>query len=480
MPREWIPVPIGTRLFLNVREEVLSRGLAALENVWVNEAEGHSGMPPVRLIHDFGRPIDLYLADWRGNLVIVDQLGRMYRMARNHRVEDVTEIAVSGGKRAIFAKTESGLVVTAGQRIISLFGELTDVLSPNAPLSSHVAFLDGYLIAIENESGRFYHSRPGLYREWHPLNVFSAEGTPDNLTSAQVTPYRELVLGGLDSIEQFESYPDGNRPFFRRWSSGEGVLAPYTLTHADNASWVVNGEAEFVRFSVQTGTPVSGDVGKVLEAVDDWAGAWAKPLHIRGQKLVILQIPKARSPYGGAGITFLFDYRSSRWSTLYGWDEKRAAPELWPISDAHVMREWGKLIFAGEGKIYETVVDDEPYGAFHSVGVGNDLLTRQLCRTGHIDEWGECRIDNLRMRLRRGFVPPTADDSYNWISLRSNRDRRSFGPSITKALGASGDTYPVIEFGQLGSGHTHQFEYQTFQPGLEVIGMDVQVTPLGT
>ena len=242
---------------------------------------------------------------------------------------------------------------------------------------------------------------------------------------------------------------------------------------------MVNGEAEFVNFVAQDGTPASSDIGKVLEAVQDWTGAWAKALHVRGQKFVMLQVPRAPSPYGGEGMTFLYDYRYQRWSTLYGWDFDGARPALWPISDVHVMREWGRLIFAGEGKLYEAVIADDAYDAFDDASVGNDLPVRQLCRTGHIDEWGECRIDNLRMRLRRGFVPPSNDDKFNTITLRTNRDRRGFGAPLRKSLGRPGDTYPVVEFGQLGNGHTHQFEYSTFQPGCEVIGMEVQVTPLG-
>ena len=479
MPREWTDVPLGTKLFLNVRESVLSRGLAALENAFVNEAGGHSAFPPMKLIHDFGKPINLYLSDWRGDLIIVDAVGTMHRMARNYAIEDITGIPISGGKRTTFAKTELGLVAAGGERIISLFGERTQVLSHDAPLSTHVVYLDGYLIAVEAGSGRFYHSRPGQYSRWDPLSVFTAEGTPDDLTCAIVTPYRELILGGLDSIEQFETFPDGDRPFFRRWATGEGVLAPYTLTHTDNASWVINGEAEWVRFSAQTSQPASADVGTTFEQIDNWDGAWAKRLHTRGQKFLLLQIPKARTPYEGVGLTFIHDYRTGRWASLYAFDENTGLPSLWYGSDIHVMREWGKLLVAGQGKIWEVIQEDDIAPHFPVASYGNDVLSRMYGRTGHIPDWGESRIDNLRMRLRRGFLHPRANDEHNKIRLRVNHDEKGFGSTIEKSLGKSGEKKSIVEFGPQGCGHTHQFEYSTFQSGVELVGVQVQLTPLG-
>ena len=478
MPRPWLPVPLGTKLVTNVREAVLSDGLARLENAFVNEAGGHSAMPPFEQIHDFGGG-DLYMDDWRGDLVLASESGRFYRMGRNHTVSDVTGIPLSGGRRAVFAKTEQGLVAAAGARILQLFGEKSRVLSPDAPLSTHVAYLDGYLIAIEPDSGRFFHSRPGRYGEWDPLDVFTAEGRPDNLTCAIVTPYRELILGGIDSVEQFETFPDGARPFFRRWSAGEGVLAPYTLTHGDNATWVVNGEAEWVRFSAQTSQPASADVGISLENVRDWTGAWAKRLHTRGQKFLVLSIPQTPNAYGSNGLTLLHDYRTGRWASLYGFDSKTGQPAHWPVSDVHVMREWGETFAAGDGKLWRIASDNDLAGAFPPASPGTDLPVRMLGRTGHVDAWGECRIDNCRMRLRRGFVNQASDARYNSIRLRVNRDAQGFGRAIEKSLGAPGDSRPVVEFGLLGSGHTFQFEYDTFQPGCEVVRMEVQITPLG-
>lgn len=479
MPSPWLQVPLGTKLVTNLRESVLSNGLARLENSFVNEAGGHSMTPPLRLLHDFGSDDDLYLQDWRGDLILAAESGKVWRMGRNRAVQDLTGIPLSGGKRAIFAKTELGLALAAGERILDLFGETTRVLSADAPLSTHVAYLDGYLIAIERDSGRFYHSRPGRYQTWDPLDVFTAEGTPDNLTCAIVTPYRELILGGLDSVEQFEAFPAGDRPFFRRWATGEGVLAPYTLCHGDNASWCVNGEAEWVRFSAQTSQPASGDVGISLETVTDWTGAWAKRLHMRGQKFLLLQIPRARNVYGTAGLSMLYDYRTGRWASLFGFDEKSGLPVHWPVSDVHVMREWGEIIVAGGGKVYRMVADDEIGPAFPPDSPGTDMLVRMLGRTGHVDDWGECRVDNCRMRLRRGFLGHGADARYNTIRLRVNRDRAGFGPPIERSLGAHGETDPIVEFGLQGSAHTFQFEYETFQAGCEVVSMEVQITELG-
>lgn len=357
---QWLKVPLDTKLSLNVDETSLGVGMAEIENGYVTEQGNHSRFPRPRLFASLGDVGRVYLNEWRGDLVAATSYGRFYRIARDGIATDRTGLVVAGGERVVFAQTEDELVMAAGAEIVRFAGDRTEILdeSGNAPLSTHVGYIDGYIVALERDSGRFFNSGAGLARQWNTLDVFAANGSPDNITSLTVTPFRELLLCGPKSVEQFERLSGGDFPFFRRWSIGDGVFAPYMLTFADTAVFTVNHLRELVRFSGQQTLSVGDDIGKALEKVDDWTDAWMggfpdKPLHLRGQKFLVMQMPNATTPYDTKGLTFLYDYRLKRFSRLYGWDAQRGVPTRWPGWSHWTI--WGRHFVGGEGAVYEIV-----------------------------------------------------------------------------------------------------------------------------
>lgn len=471
MEREWIPLPLSGKLFANLDETSISRAQTRIENGWINESGGHSRFPGIESwinLPDNGR---VYLHDWRDDLMASTSLGRLYRIDRSGNVEDVTNVPVSGGMRTIFAKTEDELVMAAGKQIVRFAGQKTEVLSEDAPLSTHVGYIDGYLVAIERDSGRFRHSAAGTPRVWEDLDTFAADGSPDNLTSMIVTPFRELLVCGPDSIEQFERLSSGDVPFFRRWSVAEGITQPYTLMFADNVTFGVNKLSEQIRFTGQTSKPVSDDIAKVLAGVDDWTDAWiggfpALPLSLIGQKFLLLQAPFATNPYGTKGLTFIFDIRSQQFASLFGWDDKLALPTRWPGWSYWSL--WGETFVGGEGKIYK----------FNDTIHSNAGQTqRWLVRTGHWDGLGEASIDNLRLRIKRGVGSNETEPKF---MVRCNRDNRGFGRWNYKGLGRLGNRSMEIEFGGFGIANSFQWEFAcTDDCEIELVKAEVQASPVG-
>lgn len=470
--KDWIPLPIGSKLFLNIEEEGLTRASAAIENGFLTEASGHSrfpGLEPWLQLPDKGR---VYINDWRDDMLPVTSKGTVYRVDRNKNVEDVTKVPVQGGRRVVFAKTEDEMAMAAGGQIVRFAGAKTEILSEDAPLATHVAYIDGYLIAIERDSGRFMHNAPGESREWDPLDTFAADGSPDNITAAIATPFRELLLCGPESIEQFERFQSGDIPFYRRWSVGEGVMAPYAITFADNAVFALNQSVEWIRFTGQTSKPVSDDIGRVLSAIDNWDDAWMggfpnKPLDALGQKLLILQAPHSTNQYGTKGVTFVYDYRQQQFCLLYGWDEKRACPARWPGWSHWPL--WGETFVGGDdGWIYRLAP-----GVFNNAG----MTQRWLVRTAHWDELGEASIDNLRLRIKRGIGSYEAEPK---IMVRCNRDNRGFGRWIERGLGKMGNRSMTLEFGGFGIANSFQFEIaSTDDCAIELAKAEVQASPVG-
>jgi len=464
---KWQEIPLGKgNLMQNVKEAVLTKGNAALENCFATDEGGVSAFPGLIDFATLGGSAPTYLDEWRGDLVAVTN-GRVTLIDRLANKRDVTAVSVAGGKRVIFDRTENELLMAAGGPIVRLAKMETEMLAREAPESTHARFVDGYVVAIEKNSGRFYHSEPDGYRVWDPINVFSAEGKPDDLNAAIVTPFRELIMAGPESIEQFERLPSGDTPFFRRWSVGEGVYAPYTAVAVDNGVWAVNRLKEFVKITGQLSHDVSDSIGMSLEAIDDWTDAWAVPINILGQKFILLQMPQAMNVYETKGVTALYDYRQKKWFNLFGWNDGLGLPERWPGWSYYSL--WNRHFVGGAGRVYEMRAD-----AYTNAGT----TRRVLGRTAHYRFGITTRVDNMRITLKRGLVGSDADEPA--ISVRVRRDNKDWTRWRRKGLGRAGHKQMAIEFGGMGIADTFQVEWEiTAACEVEIRRIDALVEAIG-
>lgn len=470
MPFNWQEIPIGLRLFQNLDESVLSSSMVALENAFITEAKGQSrfpGLKPFVTVPDGGR---VYLNEWRGDLVAATNRGRIYRIGMGGQIADVTGTPISGGRRIVFDQTEDELVMAAGAEIIRLAKTVTEILSESAPRATHIGYVDGYLVANEVGTGRFYHSVAGDWRNWNPIDVFTAESKPDQVSALVVTPYRELLLCGEDSIEQWERLTEGDQPFFRRWAVGEGLFAPYTLIAADNGTWAINKELEFVRFSGQISAPASDEIQIVLSGIDDWTDAWGVEMQVRGQKFLLLQAPFATNIYGTKGVTLVFDYRARRWASLYAWDSVNGAPARWP-GWSHWFVNQRHFIGGEDGKIWE--LDQKTFDY-------DGMAARVFGRTAPYDRAGESDLIALRARIKRG-VGDYNSEKPPVINLRVRRDSKTWSRWIERSLGRPGETDQYIEFGGFGGAHTFQIEWFVTDPvDFEIVKFEGQFQRIGS
>lgn len=463
---QWANFPWERPLFANADEAILRQAVATVENATANEAGGFSRFPGLKPFASFSGQ-RVYARAWRDDVYCVTDEGRTFRVDRQGNAEDVTGVPISGGRRVIMDATDDRLVMAAGGPLVQLYGAQTALLSPNAPPSTHVVYVDGYLLAIEPNSQRFRHCAPGEYDNWQAIDTFSANAKPDNIHAAVVTPYRELLIGGSEHIEQFERLPNGSQPFARRWSTGEGVAYPYTLVADKTGTYGVNSDAQFVRFAGQVSQNQSEAVGLPLSRVDDWTDAWAQSLRVAGGSYVLLQAPQASTPYGTKGLTLLLDLGNRRWSFLYDFDRATGRPTRYPAWS--FVRAWNRLFAGVPGGLAE--VDPETF----------DLLGRPMpfvIRSGHIDKFGPSRIDDVRIRVKRGVGATAAQEPL--IGLRVNRDLEGFDQWTWESLGRAGHAETVIHFGNQGCADTWQFEISVTDPvAVEFVSMDIWVERLG-
>ena len=315
------------------------------------------------------------------------------------------------------------------------------------------------------DTGLFQHAQIDETRTWDALDTFAADSLPDPIRAMLITPYREIILAGRDSIEQFERLSSGSIPFFRRWAVEGGIEAPYTLISKDQGIWYVNKQRRFVKVLGQTPQTYSSDVGTPMEAVDEWDGAWASPLPFQGDEFILLQAPMATNEYGTKGLTFLYDIRAKKWSQLFGWDSGSGTPARWPGWSYMMM--WGRHFVGVNGKVLELTSD---------VHTNDGETQRMLGRTAHFDQWGNSFVNDLRFRLVRGKATQNAEPGK--IMLRVRKNGRQWSNWRAKSLGAAGDTDFFVHFGPQGEALSWQWEWRvTDDCPVEIVGMWAQVAP---
>lgn len=452
MPR-WRDIDLGNKVFQNLPETALTEATAVLENGWINEARGHNRFPGLEQIVTFPDDGNVYLSDLDGDLIAATTSGRVYRVDRTLEFNDVTGVPLSGGRPVVFTKTEDELILAAGGPMLRLRKTLTELLAAETEPTTHVAFIDGYVVYIEKGSARFFHSDPGQTRTFPALNVFAAESKQDLLNAVVVTPYRELLLCGEESIEQWERLPQGTVPFGRRWTTGDGLLEPYSLITANNGNYGLNENLEFVRFSGQVSQPISEDFRAVVEGIDETSFCWGSELFIQGQAFLLWQFPNATNVYGTTGITLIYEYRTGRWYYLYGWDAERGVPDRWPGYSIH--KQWGRTFIGLKGGVGELKTD-----AYSVLGSPQ----RMLYRSAPISSWGESSIYELEMRAVRRAK--SVEEKPAKIRLRAHKENGVPTKWIERTLGQGHSTSPVIiNFGELGNSNIWQFEYEITDPG---------------
>ena len=448
---EWKDIELNKKLFKNIEETALTSTYGALENCFVTEANGLSRFPGLKEFTDFGGNADIHISRYQNDMIASGTDGLTFRVNSHGDYTAIDGPHVLGGERTSFAKTRDGLIMAAGRQIIEYNGSKNKILSKDAPLSSHVGFLDGYVLAVENGSGRFQHSNLNEFGTWDALSTFAVDGNPDNINAMLITPFNEILLTGEESVEQYERYVGGVVPFFRRWATGDGISEPGTLCFADNASWGLNSRYEFVRLSGQTSQSVSDDLQKdieyrySLENLGNLDKAWAAPAYVKGQKFIILQSPEATNAYGSKGFTGVFDIRRGQWFEIFGWDSANGVPDLWP--GRSVFNMWGKTFVGGKGKIYQ--LDPLTYN-------NDGQVQRAYVRTAHFDTLGTMRVDGVRMTLQRGVG---TYDKNPKIMMRTNADNKGFSLWQFRDLGYSGKQELIVEFGAQGTGTTWQLEW---------------------
>lgn len=363
----------------------------------------------------------------------------------------ITELTGSTAMRSNSNVTFAGdatrvVMANGGPMVYTDFSTLTTIADPQAPQAvGHVAYLDGYILATEANTGRVYFSDLNDLVNWQALSFFTAESAPDDVVAMQVA-YREIIALGRETVEFWVN--DGVTPFSRIQGSAQpyGTEAPYSLGMAGpNWMWL-DHRRRLVTMNGRQVTPVSTPYDRVIQryvSVDD---AVALSMSVDGMPLYVLNFPTARE-------TLVYNHENQMWMKWGWWDTSRGQYQRYRAQSYCYARSWNQHLVGdhGNGLIYK---------ASRATFTDNSNPIRSLLRTGHISHGLMARkqSDCVRLHCKRGAGNATVSDPQ--VMMRRRVDNKAaWGPERWRSLGQVGQHDPFINWRRNGAYKTCQYEF---------------------
>jgi len=399
-------------------------------------------------------PIDgLYWWD-RQRCVVVVSGGRTWKILDNAgtRVELTGSSELRSASLVTFATDGTRLAMANGGRIVHTdLSTLTTMADGDAPTTvTHIAELDGYLLANVDGTGRIQFSSFSDFTDWNALDFVTAESKPDDVVAIGEA-YRELIAVGRESVEFFQN--DGVSPFSRISGSAQpfGTEAPYSLANVGGIWMWLSNKRELVTMQGRVVTPVSSPFDKIIHefaAVNDAVGYTTM---IGGHAIYLLNFPTA-------GQTLAYNYKTKIWHKWGYWNTERAVYGRFRGQTYTYARAWNAHLV---GDYSNGIIYKASRSTF--TDAGNPI--RSLVRTGHISHgtMGSKRSNIIRIKAKRGLANDDVADPQISMRRRINNGAK-WTNERWKSLGKTGDHVNHLDWRRNGMYQTHQLEFAHSDP----------------
>lgn len=297
-----------------------------------------------------------------GNTLYVVSGTSLYAVTSNGTSTRVGAISGSGPVR--MADNGSELAICAAPTGYVLSGG--NITTPaGLPQVSDVAFIDGYFVWSIYNSDQAIYSDLYAGTSYDPLDVFTAEGSPDGLRGV-VNNHRELLMAGTDTFEIFYDAGGADNVFERQGNAfiERGCLARDTLQKIDN-SVIFLGDDKIV-YRLDGYTPIRISTHAIeyhLRNADETASAFVYTQE--GHKFYMLTV---------ADGTFGYDVATGAWHRRQSW-------QLDTYRVGFAEDAWNKVILGDRytGKLYIPSLDvNDEDGELIEVGI--ELPTLEASR----------------------------------------------------------------------------------------------------
>lgn len=320
---------------------------------------------------------------------------------------------------------------------------------------SYVTSIDGYFIAIERNSGRFFKSRLRDGLTWDALDYATAESNPDKLLAAAVCGGQLYLIGTLT----FEVWSNtGNATFTLQKISGAvgdiGIIATFTILKVDNTLlWVgrdKDGRGIVYRVQGIRQKRVSTEaIEKLLQDVDTPEQLFAYSYQRDGHLYYIIS-------GGGLETSLCYDITTDLWTERA---HKSENGSLEPHLAADCMFAFGKHLICDRksSNIYE--MSDK-----YTSDAGTEIIRKRIFT--HIsDENKMIRYNRLEIGVEAGVGNQTEPGQNPLISLRLSRDgARTWSDRRMSPIGRAGQFLNKAVFRSLGTATQMTFEVTITDP----------------
>lgn len=445
MPK--IKIPFKGKLYQNVDEIELNEFTPLLIDGWVDEFGFTHKRPGLVQLVDLGTsaPVDgVFWDDVFGCLYAVSN-GKIFKVTDKEGTNsDITGDALLAGSRPSFVQTGTYAVFANGSKMVYYDNSDNTAFIPGAVAPdevTHLAFLDGYLIANHINDSKFYFAADIL--SWNALDFATAESKPDFIRAIGVA-WNELLLAGNQSMEFWQD--DGVSPFSRLSGAlvERGIGSIYTLKLIDNNWFFIDSERRLIRLEGRSPKVISTPIEKQLQTGAGIAGIMADHITVGGKALYALHCPDD-------DLTYVYDYKNNDWALWGKWDSESAIYNRWLGNTVAYSPAWNLHIVGSrvDGKLYK--MSDSYYD-----DAGATIRTiRRSPYTDH-DTYVQKRCNALTFKFKRG-VGLSGDSPHATLRWRDDGSK-IWSNEVMIDLGAIGETEALVTIGRLGIYRLRQYE----------------------
>jgi hypothetical protein len=357
--------------------------------------------------------------------------------------------AAENGTQLFICDGDDGYTLTYSS---NTFAVVSDADFPSAGM---VAYLDGYFVVNENDTGKFYISSLNDGTAWGALDFATAESSPDQLI-AVVNAVGQLWLFGANTTEIWTNTGDSSFPF-RRISGAKmqaGIMSPFSAVEIDNSVvWVArDGFGQGIVYKAQGFSPVrisNTPIERLIQQATDPEAITAHAYQEEGNTFYVLT-------GGGLPTTLVYDLTTQQWHERaflndQGDFETDIAVSHMFVFNKHLVGD------RRNGKIYEMSMD------YYDDG-GNELC-RERIFTHLSDEGQRIRYNALEIGLETGVGLTSGQGSDPTVSLALSKDgARTWIDCGSASFGTIGQYQTKVEFRRLGIAEQMTFKIRITDP----------------
>lgn len=456
-----VKVPIAEKTYRNIDKTELSDLNFELLDGYLSESGATKKRPGTSLAIDLGlgsnKIIDgLFWWEHKSKLVAVSD-GKVYFISYSGGAFSSSTVATSDtlatNSPVSFATNGTYLFMANGGRIVYTDSSTTTayIADGDAPTTcTHVAFLDGYLLANKTGENRCYYSNLDAPLTWTAGDYFSAAGDADHIKAIYVIN-RQIYLYGNVSLEIWEN--DGENPFSRITSGfiQMGVIAPNSIINADNTLFWFTNNRYLAKYDGR-GYPerISTPYDKEIQSFETISDCRSTYMVIDGKDFLIFS-------FVSEGRTLVYNIQADDWCEWRYLNQTTQAFERWIGNCYSYAPAWGMSI-VGSRIDSKLLLQSSDY----LTDSGSEIcLTRT---TGHISygSLNKKKSKVLRLIAKRGTGQLTSRTPV--LMLQWNDNNQGFGAEHEISLGDAGQTEIIKRIIRTGIYRTRQYRFKITDP----------------